>query len=89
MISQSGSFGMLLFIWYGSKFISRFKVGSIPRMRNKEALALCIYKHAYWTEKLFILKKFEMYCSIYIEERDWWKLKYFGPTANILKNSTY
>ena len=59
------------YIWkkVGWIFIGRFKVGSVPGMRNKEVQALFLYKPAWKVEKLFTLKSFEIYYCMCIEER--------------------
>ena len=38
-------------------FIGRFKVGSLPRMINKEVLAQIIHKPTSSTEKMFTMEK--------------------------------
>ena len=58
-------------------FIGRFRVGSLPRMINKEVLSQLIYKPIQSIEKLFTIKKLEIYYSMYIEERERVKAKIF------------
>ena len=65
--------------------IGRLKVGSVPGMRNKVALALLIYKPVYWPEKLFTLKIFEIYYSMYTEGKGGKKLKLFDPLLTYWK----
>ena len=49
----------------GRIFIGRFKVGSFPRMTNKEVLGYTC-EPTKSTEKLFPMKKLEIYNSSYV-----------------------
>ena len=53
--------------------IGRFKVGSVLGMINKKVSAQFTYKPAWSTEKMFTYKNFDIYDSMYIEERGWVK----------------